>query len=51
MKLNSLLSMKDMTQKMRFIGFIFIGYIYKINTPQFNLVIRNQYGNGYVFKH
>ena len=30
---------------------IFIGYIYKINTPQFNLVKRSQYGNGCDFKH
>ena len=28
----------------------FNGYIYKINTPQFNLVIRSQYGNGCDFK-
>ena len=27
------------------------GYIYKINTPQFNLVSRSQYGNGCDFKH
>ena len=27
------------------------GYIYKINTPQFNLVNRSQYGNGCDFKH
>ena len=25
---------------------IFNGYIYKINTPQFNKVVRSQYGNG-----
>ena len=30
---------------------IFNGYIYKINTPQFNLVKRSQYGNGCHFKH
>ena len=30
---------------------IFNGYIYKINTPQFNLVNRSQYGNGSDFKH
>ena len=30
---------------------IFKGYIYKINTLQFNIVNRNQYGNGCVFKH
>ena len=29
----------------------FNGYIYKINTPQFNLVNRSQYGNGCDFKH
>ena len=29
---------------------IFIGYIYKINTPQFNLVKRSQYGKGCDFK-
>ena len=28
---------------------IFNGYIYKINTPQFNLVNRSQYGNGCSF--
>ena len=28
---------------------IFNGYIYKINTPQFNKVNRNQYGNGCSF--
>ena len=27
------------------------GYIYKILTPQFNLVNRKQYGNGCDFKH
>ena len=30
---------------------IFNGYIYKINTPQFSLVNRSQYGNGCDFKH
>ena len=30
---------------------IFNGYIYKINTPQFNKVNRSQYGNGCDFKH
>ena len=30
---------------------IFNGYIYKINTPQFNLVNRSQYGNGCHFRH
>ena len=30
---------------------IFNGYIYKINTPQFNLNKRSQYGNGCNFKH
>ena len=30
---------------------IFIGYIFKINTPQFNLFNRSQYGNGCDFKH
>ena len=30
---------------------IFKGYIYKINSPQFNLVNRSQYGNGCDFKH
>ena len=29
---------------------IFIGYFCKINTPQFNLVNRSQYGNGCNFK-
>ena len=29
---------------------IFTGYFYKINTIQFNLVNRNQYGNGWDFK-
>ena len=29
----------------------FNGYIYKLNTPQFNKVIRSQYGNGCDFKH
>ena len=29
----------------------FNGSFYKINTPQFNLVDRNQYGNGCDFKH
>ena len=26
------------------------GYIYKLDTPQFNKVNRSQYGNGYDFK-
>ena len=30
---------------------IFIGYIYKLNTPQFNKVNRSQNGNGCDFKH
>ena len=30
---------------------IFKGYIYKIDTPQFNKVNRSQYGNGCDFKH
>ena len=30
---------------------IFNGYIYKIDTPQFNKVKRSQYGNGCDFKH
>ena len=30
---------------------IFNGYIYKINTPQFDRVNRSQYGNGCDFKH
>ena len=30
---------------------IFNGFIYKFNTPQFNLVNRSQYGNGCDFKH
>ena len=30
---------------------IFNGYIYKFNTPQFNLVNRSQCGNGCDFKH
>ena len=30
---------------------IFNGFIYKIDTPQFNLVNRSQYGNGCDFKH
>ena len=30
---------------------IFNGHIYKINTPQFNLVNRSQYGNGCGFKN
>ena len=30
---------------------IFGGYIYRINTPQFSLVNRSQYGNGCDFKH
>ena len=29
----------------------FNGYFYKIDTPQFNLVNRSQYGNGCDFKH
>ena len=29
---------------------IFIVYIYKLNTPQFNKVNRSQYGNGCDFK-
>ena len=29
----------------------FNGYIHKLNTPQFNIVKRNQNGNGYDFKH
>ena len=29
----------------------FIGYIYKLDTPQFNKVNRKQYGNGCDFKH
>ena len=29
---------------------IFTGYIYKLKTPQFNLVERSQYGNGCNFK-
>ena len=32
-------------------GAIFNGYIYEINTPQFNLVNRSQYGNGFDFNH
>ena len=32
-------------------GATFNGYIYKKDTPQFNLVKRSQYGNGYDFKH
>ena len=32
-------------------GVILNGHIYKINTPQFNKVIRSQYGNGGDFKH
>ena len=30
---------------------IFNGYIYKIDTPDFNIVNRSQYGNGCGFKH
>ena len=30
---------------------LFKGYVYKINTPQFNKVNRSQYGNGCDFKH
>ena len=30
---------------------IFNGYIYKINTPRFNVVSRSQDGNGCDFKH
>ena len=30
---------------------IFNGYLYKIDTPHFNLVNRSQYGNGCDFKH
>ena len=30
---------------------IFNGYIYKIDTPQFNLYETSQYGNGCDFKH
>ena len=30
---------------------IFIVYIYKINTPQLNLINRSEYGNGFDFKH
>ena len=30
---------------------IFNGYVYEINTPQFSLVFRNQYGNGCNFEH
>ena len=29
----------------------FNGYIYKINTAQFSLANRSQYGNGFDFKH
>ena len=47
MKLISILSMKVMTQKIVFSMVI----KYKINTPQFSLVIRSQYGNGCDFKH
>ena len=31
-------------------GSIFIGYIFKLNTPQFNLVNRSQYGKDTDFK-
>ena len=30
---------------------IFNGYLYKISSPQFTLVIKGQYGNGCAFKH
>ena len=30
---------------------VFIGYIYKLDTPQFSKVNRSQYGNGCHFKH
>ena len=30
---------------------VFNGYIYKLDTPQFNKVNRSQYGNGCDFKH
>ena len=30
---------------------LFNGYIYKLNTPQFKLNNRSQYGNGCDFKH
>ena len=30
---------------------IFNGYIYKMNTPQFNRVVRSDYGIGCDFKH
>ena len=30
---------------------IFSGYFYNFNTPQFTLVNRSQYGNGFDFKH
>ena len=30
---------------------VFNGYVYKIDTPQFKLVNRSQYGNGCDFKH
>ena len=30
---------------------IFNGYIYKIDTPQFNKMKRSEYGNGCDFKH
>ena len=32
-------------------GAFFNGYIFKVNTPQFNLVNRCQYGNGCGFNH
>ena len=32
-------------------GVINIGFFYKTDTPQFNLVNRSQYGNGCGFKH
>ena len=30
---------------------IFNGSLFKNNTPQFSIVIRSQYGNGFDFKH
>ena len=47
MKLVLTLLMKDMMPK----DAIFNGYIYKRETPQFNLANRSQYGNGCDFKH
>ena len=32
-------------------GAIFKGYVYKINSPQFNKINKGQYGNGCDFKH